>query len=76
MLSDTQDELFAEFTKGIKQADEHAVKLTGQEQVEYLTKQSIAFQQLGIERMQKLTSDLITKATDMSPLNFKTDLNL
>ena len=38
MLSDTQDELFAEFTKEIKQADEHAVKLTGQEQVEYLIK--------------------------------------
>ena len=76
MLADTQDDLYAQFTHLIEETDHHATELSGDAQIDYLTKQSIHFQQVGIDRMQALTSKLITAATDMSPLNFKTDMNL
>ena len=76
MLADTQDDLYAQFTHLIEETDHHATELSGDAQIDYLTKQSIQFQQVGIDRMQALTSKLITAATDMSPLNFKTDMNL
>lgn len=76
LLSDTQEELYSEFIALIKKTDQKAAQLNKQDQIEYLTKQSIACQQLGIEKMQTLASQLITQATDMSELNFKTDLNL
>ena len=76
MLADTQDDLYAQFTHLVEETDQHAAELSGDAQIDYLTKQSIHFQQVGIDRMQALTSKLVTAATDMSPLNFKTDMNL
>ena len=43
---------------------------------ELLTKASLEMQALGLSETQKLTAELITEATDLSPLNFKTDANL
>lgn len=76
LLSDTQDDLYAQYTNLIQETDNQARQLDSKEQVSFLTKQSIQFQQIGIDRMHQLTSQLITQATDMSLLNFKTDLNL
>ena len=76
LLSDTQKELYAQYTNLLMETDNHALTLEGNSRIEYLTKQSIHFQQLGIDKMHALTSQLITQATDMSPLNFKTDRNL
>nr|WP_321315442.1 C69 family dipeptidase [uncultured Ligilactobacillus sp.] len=76
MLSDVQDELYSKFTELISITDKNATSLDEPQLTEYLTKQSIKIQQLGITKMQELTYQLITESTDMSKLNFKTDLNL
>lgn len=76
MLSDTQNLLYSKFTSLVNETDKNAYKLSGKEQINYITKQSIRFQQIGIDKMKELTSKLVTAATDLSPLNFKTDLNL
>lgn len=33
-------------------------------------------QRLALDKVEKLTAELITESTDLSPLNFKTDANL
>lgn len=76
MLSDTQNSLYSQFTNLIDKTDKHARKLSEEKQINYLTSQSIQFQQIGIDTMKELTSKLVTAATDLSPLNFKTDMNL
>ena len=43
---------------------------------ELLTKASLEMQRLALDKVEKLTAELITESTDLSPLNFKTDANL
>lgn len=75
-LKDTQKETNVALGNLLHASDQEALKLEGEKRTEYLTQQSIAFQQLGLDNMQQLISNLVTESTDMSVLNFKTDANL
>lgn len=75
-LHDTQHKLNIKLGQMVKQTDKKAKSLNGKDLTEYLTKQSIAMQQEGLDQMHKLISILVSKSTDFSPLNFNTDLNL
>ncbi|MGO2971639.1 MAG: C69 family dipeptidase, partial [Lactiplantibacillus plantarum] len=50
--------------------------LTGDELAMALTKANQKAADQALNTMQALAADLITKSTDMSPLNYDTDLNL
>ena len=74
---DLKKELAVKFTQIIKQTDKKALTLNDPLALsELLTKASLEMQALGLSETQKLTAELITEATDLSPLNFKTDANL
>ncbi|MCP0886397.1 C69 family dipeptidase [Ligilactobacillus sp. WILCCON 0076] len=78
ILKDLQDELTTKFKQHIHLIDQKAIQnsFSGKELEEYLTKNSIELQELGLTEFKKLAAQLITSATDLSPLNFKTDANL
>lgn len=74
---DLKKELAVKFTQIIKQTDAKALTIDDPLVLsELLTKASLKMQALGLSETQKLTAELITEATDLSPLNFKTDANL
>lgn len=74
---DLKKELAVKFTQVIKQTDAKALTIDDPLALsELLTKASLEMQALGLSETQKLTAELITEATDLSPLNFKTDANL
>lgn len=74
---DLKKELAVKFTQVIKQTDAKALTIDDPLVLsELLTKASLEMQALGLSETQKLTAELITEATDLSPLNFKTDANL
>lgn len=74
---DLKKELAVKFTQIIKQTDAKALTIDDPLVLsELLTKASLEMQALGLSETQKLTAELITEATDLSPLNFKTDANL
>lgn len=56
--------------------DHEIAALTGDALTAKLTQANQEAADMAIQAMQTLTADLITKSTDMSPLNYQTDLNL
>lgn len=76
LLSDVQKDLNQQFGRAVIEADHVGQDLDGVELAAYLTKVSTAQAELGLKRYRDLTADLITKATGLSPLRYKQDLNL
>lgn len=76
-LSDLQTELTVSFKTAVRKvvAAVKAGEFDG-DLADFLTTESIKLQDLGLKKYQALSASLITQATDMSPLNFKTDANL
>lgn len=75
-LKDTQKQLDILFGQKIKEIDQYANTLSGAKQASYLTQKSIELQELGLQKYRQLASSLITQATELSPLNYQTDVNL
>ena len=76
-LNDLQTELTVGFKTAVRKvvAAVKAGEFDG-DLADFLTTESIKLQDLGLKKYQALSASLITQATDMSPLNFKTDANL
>ncbi|MDO4856083.1 MAG: C69 family dipeptidase [Limosilactobacillus gorillae] len=76
-LEEVQKELNVNALKMVAQADAHLKDLKTQtERVAYLTLQSMNFATDALNAYRDLSLRLLTKMTDYSPLNFKTDENL
>lgn len=75
-LQETQHKLRIKFGQMVREADQKALQMEPAERTKFLTDQSIKMQQTGLDAMNKLISILVTKSTDLSPLNYNTDLNL
>ncbi|MCY9806834.1 C69 family dipeptidase [Lentilactobacillus senioris] len=75
-LQDVQAELRQKFGQVISETDQKAVYHSGIELKTLLTKVNFQNAELGLTRYRQLASDLITLATDLSPLNYKHDTNL
>lgn len=75
-LHDLQKECAIEFKQKILETDKKAKELKDEALFELLTKASLEMQRLALDKVEKLTAELITESTDLSPLNFKTDANL
>lgn len=76
LVSDVQKQLRIALSHLVKQTDTVAVNLEGPELIHFLTQQSNTAAALGLKRYRELAATLITKATDLSPLNYHQDLNL
>lgn len=76
-LQAVQKELNVNAVKMVAQTDAHLKELkTATERANYLTRQSINFATDALNTYRDLSLSLLTKMTDYSPLNFKTDENL
>lgn len=76
-LQAVQKELNVNAVKMVAQTDAHLKELkTATERANYLTRQSINFATDALNAYRDLSLSLLTKMTDYSPLNFKTDENL
>ncbi|MDM7515864.1 C69 family dipeptidase [Lentilactobacillus sp. TOM.63] len=75
-LSETQKQLRIAFQQSIQAADKVVRGLSNVEQADFLTKINFENSQEGLNAYNSLISDLVTNATDLSPLNFKQDVNL
>ncbi|GBG95086.1 dipeptidase [Ligilactobacillus salitolerans] len=77
LLRNAQKDTSIALANLLASSDEQALQITDkQARTEFLTKRSIEMQQLGLDNMQKLISELVTRSTDLSVLNFTTDANL
>lgn len=76
LLEDVQKERNAAAIKMIAQTDAELPKLQSDQHASYLTRQSENFAIDTMNAYKKLSMELITKMTDYSQLNFKTDENL
>ncbi|MCT3031462.1 C69 family dipeptidase [Pediococcus parvulus] len=76
LLEDVQDKINQQLIQNLHISDKMALTLDGKALENYLTSQSNQNAAIGLQAMQKLTAQLITKMTDMSPLNYKQDMNL
>ncbi len=75
-LQSTQSQLRIAFDEAIITADQEAAKLTGAARETYLTEQGIQVAELALSKYRELAATLITKMTDLSPLQFQQDLSL
>ncbi|ETY74284.1 C69 family dipeptidase [Lactiplantibacillus fabifermentans] len=75
-LGDTQKELAIQLGHQLIQTDRQVVDLAGDELVAALDAANEAAANTALTTMRTLTAELITTSTDMSPLNYNTDLNL
>ncbi|TAS70059.1 dipeptidase, partial [Lactiplantibacillus plantarum] len=75
-LQTVQKELAIQLGHHIIVTDQQVAALTGDELAMALTKANQKAADQALNTMQALAADLITKSTDMSPLNYDTDLNL
>lgn len=76
ILKDTQKEVAILLNNKVHEIDAKALTLSGQELRDYLTTESIACQQIGLDKYNELIAKLITASTALSPLSFKVDVNL
>ncbi|WP_412990358.1 C69 family dipeptidase [Pediococcus siamensis] len=76
LLADVQEKTTQQLLSNLHISDKMALTLEGKALENYLTSQSNQNAALGLQAMQQLSAQLITKMTDMSPLNFKQDMNL
>ncbi|MFD1549074.1 C69 family dipeptidase [Levilactobacillus fuyuanensis] len=75
-VSAVQKELRIAFKQSVQHTDVVGQQLSGTELNQYLTQQANENAALGIRRYRELAATLITKATDLGPLNYHQDLNL
>ena len=76
ILKDTQKEVAILLNNKVHEIDAKALTLSGQELRDYLTTESIACRQIGLDKYNELIAKLITASTALSPLSFKVDVNL
>lgn len=76
LLKDAQKNTTITLSNMLHESDQTAKTLSGEKLVKYLTEQNIKMQQLGLDKMEQLISELVTASTDLSVLNFNTDANL
>lgn len=77
LLTNLQAQLQVFFLETVLETDRYLQSVTDvNRREEYLTDQSSKMAKRALHDFRQLTAELITKATDMSPLNFKTDENL
>ena len=76
MLKDTVKKAATTAKNKVHEIDAKALTLSGQELRDYLTTESIACQQIGLDKYNELIAKLITASTALSPLSFKVDVNL
>lgn len=75
-LQTVQKELAIQLGHRLITTDREVQALTGTALTTALTTANQGSADLALTTMQKLAADLITTSTDLSPLNYKTDLNL
>ncbi|MTV81124.1 C69 family dipeptidase [Secundilactobacillus folii] len=75
-LKTVQQELNQRFARSVTETTRRATHLSGIELTTLLTKESNQNAALALKKYRDLTADLITKATALSPLSYKQDLNL
>ncbi|PRO88680.1 dipeptidase [Lactiplantibacillus pentosus] len=75
-LQTVQKELAIKLGHHLITTDEQVSQLTGDDLTAALTAANQAAADIALNAMQALAADLITESTDMSPLNYNTDLNL
>lgn len=75
-LHKVQQELTTAYRRMIATTDEQLLAVSPALRTELMTTASIKMQAMGLDKMNALISALVTEATALSPLNFKTDANL
>lgn len=77
-LNDTKAALRVKLQQAVKQTDAVALaaQLNGPELDNYLTKVNFKNSEISLNAYNKLISELVTASTDLSPINFKQDVNL
>ena len=75
-LADLQRQVYSHLLGHLAQTDCQAQALTGLALTQFLNQAGIDRAAYAEKAVKKLTAQLITTATDLSPLNFKTDANL
>ncbi|KRL04210.1 C69 family dipeptidase [Liquorilactobacillus oeni] len=76
-LKALQKDLRIKLNHSVHISDRQALKIFKKDKlISYLTKKSHENAALALKEVDKLTAQLITQSTDLSPLNFKTDENL
>ncbi|WP_283678752.1 C69 family dipeptidase [Lentilactobacillus sp. Marseille-Q4993] len=75
-LQTAQQELKIAFQDVLSKTDTVIAAMAPSEIAAEATKANFKMAKLGIDRYQKLISELVTSSTDFSPLNYKQDLNL
>lgn len=76
LLKATQDKLKLSFNQSVRQIDRDLVNLNNQQQVTLANQTSNEMANLALNEYRNLAAKLITLATNLSGLNFKTDENL
>ncbi|MHA8262949.1 C69 family dipeptidase [Lactobacillaceae bacterium Melli_B3] len=77
LVADTQESLAIKYRQIILGVDQKArTNLAPQELTKLATDASFKAANLAIEQYQQLTAQLVSQSTDLSPLNYKQDLNL
>ncbi|MBW1605606.1 C69 family dipeptidase [Lactobacillus sp. Sy-1] len=76
LLMETKETLSIKYRQLILSADRQAVGLSKSEAIAVANDVSNQAAQLALNAYRKLTAQLITQSTDLSPLNYKQDLNL
>ncbi|UQS83859.1 C69 family dipeptidase [Bombilactobacillus thymidiniphilus] len=77
MLHDYQKKINVHLNQQVRQIDQQALEYSDQAMLtDFLTQQSAQMADYAAEQYRQLAAKLLTKATELSPLNFKTDLNL
>lgn len=75
-LADVQKELAIQLGHHLIETDAAVAKMTGDQLTTTLTEANTKAAEIALTAMQQLTAELITTSTDLSPLNYNTDLNL
>ncbi|MFC6182021.1 C69 family dipeptidase [Lactiplantibacillus daowaiensis] len=75
-LQDVQKNLAIELGHHVITTDAAAKQTSAESLTDLLTKANDKAAHLALQQFQALSADLITTSTDMSPLNYNTDLNL
>lgn len=75
-LNDIQSELIQSFNRSVASTDQKVTQTDLAKVSELLTEVNLHNAELGMSKYRQLASDLITAATDLSPLNYKHDANL
>ncbi|MFT9450787.1 C69 family dipeptidase [Liquorilactobacillus ghanensis] len=75
-LAALQKEVRIQLNQNVRQTDQQAQNLSNKKLAEFLTQASLKNAAYVSQKINELTAELITTATALSPLDFKTDENL